>query len=100
MNKLGYTLLELLLTIVIIALIVSMSFQSYHHAKRQAEAVRCKTYRKQMEVVQSMPEFDYTTQYGEFSEYSSVVDEMVFMYNECFRCHPSVTNNEWQETGL
>ena len=97
MNKLGYTLLELLLTIVIIALIVSMSLQSYHQAKRQAEAVRCKTYRKQMEIVQSMPEFDYTTKYGEFSEYTSVVDEMVFMYNECFRCHPSVTNNEWQK---
>ena len=95
MNKSGYTLLELLLTIVIIALIISMSLQSYHQAKRQAEAVRCKSYRKQMEIVQSMPEFDYTTQYEEFSDYSSVVDEMVFMYNECFRCHPSVTNNEW-----
>ena len=94
MNKSGYTLLELLLTIVIIALIISMSLQSYHQAKRQAEAVRCKSYRKQMEIVQSMPEFDYTTQYGEFSKYSSVIDEMVFMYNECFRCHPSVTNNQ------
>ena len=94
MNKSSYTLLELLLTITIIALIISMSLQSYYRAKRQAEAVRCKTYRKQMETVQSMPEFDYTTKYGEFSEYTSVVDEMVFMYNECFRCHPSVTNNE------
>ena len=93
MNK-GFTLLELLLVIVIIMLIASMSLQSYYQAKKQAEAVRCKTYRKQMETVQSMPEFDYTTKYGEFSKYSSVVDEMVFMYNECFRCHPSVTNNE------
>ena len=94
MNK-GFTLLELLLVIVIIMLIASMSLQSYYRAKKQAEIVRCKTYRKQMEIVQSMPEFDYTTQYEEFSDYSSVVDEMVFMYNECFRCHPSVTNNEW-----
>ncbi len=94
MNK-GFTLLELLLVIVIIMLIASMSLQSYYQAKKQAEIVRCKTYRKQMETVQSMPEFDYTTQYEEFSDYSSVVDEMVFMYNECFRCHPSVTNNEW-----
>ena len=94
MNK-GFTLLELLLVIVIIMLIASMSLQSYYRAKKQAEIVRCKTYRKQMETVQSMPEFDYTTKYGEFSKYSSVVDEMVFMYNECFRCHPSVTNNEW-----
>ncbi len=94
MNK-GFTLLELLLVIVIIMLIASMSLQSYYRAKKQAEIVRCKTYRKQMETVQSMPEFDYTTQYEEFSDYSSVVDEMVFMYNECFRCHPSVTNNEW-----
>ena len=94
MNK-GFTLLELLLVIVIIMLIASMSLQSYYQAKKQAEIVRCKTYRKQMETVQSMPEFDYTTQYGEFSNYSSVIDEMVFMYNECFRCHPSVTNNEW-----
>ena len=94
MNK-GFTLLELLLVIVIIMLIASMSLQSYYQAKKQAEIVRCKTYRKQMETVQSMPEFDYTTQYGEFSDYSSVVDEMVFMYNDCFRCHPSVTNNEW-----
>ena len=96
MNK-GFTLLELLLVIVIIMLIASMSLQSYYQAKKQAEIVRCKTYRKQMETVQSMPEFDYTTQYEEFSDYSSVVDEMVFMYNECFRCHPSVTNNEWQK---
>ena len=95
--KKGFTVLELLLVITIIMLIASMSLQSYYQAKRQAEAVRCKTYRKQMETVQSMPEFDYTTKYGEFSEYSSVVDEMVFMYNECFRCHPSVTNNEWQK---
>jgi prepilin-type N-terminal cleavage/methylation domain-containing protein len=93
-NK-GFTLLELLLVIVIIMLIASMSLQSYYQAKKQAEIVRCKTYRKQMETVQSMPEFDYTTQYEEFSDYSSVVDEMVFMYNECFRCHPSATNNEW-----
>ena len=92
--KKGFTVLELLLVIAIIMLIASMSLQSYYQAKRQAEAVRCKTYRKQMEAVQSMPEFDYTTKYGEFSEYTSVVDEMVFMYNECFRCHPSVTNRE------
>ena len=76
MNK-GFTLLELLLVIVIIMLIASMSLQSYYQAKKQAEIVRCKTYRKQMETVQSMPEFDYTTQYEEFSDYSSVVDEMV-----------------------
>ena len=95
--KKGFTVLELLLVITIIMLIASMSLQSYYQAKRQAEAVRCKAYRKQMETVQSMPEFDYTTKYGEFSEYTSVVDEMVFMYNECFRCHPSVTNNEWQK---
>ena len=95
--KKGFTVLELLLVITIIMLIASMSLQSYYQAKRQAEAVRCKTYRKQMEVVQSVPEFDYTTKYGEFSEYTSVIDEMVFMYNECFRCHPSVTNNEWQK---
>ena len=93
--KKGFTVLELLLVIAIIMLIASMSLQSYYQAKKQAEIVRCKTYRKQMETVQSMPEFDYTTQYEEFSDYSSVVDEMVFMYNECFRCHPSVTNNEW-----
>ena len=97
MNKSGYSLLELLLTVIIIAMMISTPLQSYHQAKRQAEAVRCKSYRKQMEIVQSMPEFDYTTQYGEFSDYSSVIDEMIFMYNECFRCHPSVTNNEWQK---
>jgi prepilin-type N-terminal cleavage/methylation domain-containing protein len=93
----GFTLLELLLVITIIMLIASMSLESYYQAKRRAEAVRCKTYRKQMETVQSMPEFDYTTQYGEFSEYTSVVDEMVLMYNECFRCHPSVNDNNWKK---
>ena len=92
--KKGFTVLELLLVITIIMLIASMSLQSYYQAKRQAEAVRCKTYRKQMEAVQSMPEFDYTTKYGEFSEYTSVIDEMVFMYNECFRCHPSVSTDK------
>ena len=94
MNEKGFTVLELLLVIAIIMLIASMSLQSYYQAKKQAEAVRCKTYRKQMETVQSMPEFDYTTKYGEFSEYTSVVDEMVFMYNECFRCHPSVSRDK------
>ena len=69
----GFTLLELLLVITIIMLIASMSLESYYQAKRQAEAVRCKTYRKQMETVQSL------------------------MYNECFRCHPSVNDNNWKK---
>ena len=38
-----------------------------------------------------MPEFDYTFDYGEHSDFSSVVDEMVLMYNQCYKCHEPAT---------
>ena len=95
MNNKGYTLLELLLCITIILILVGNLAGNFYAAKEVAKEVRCKTYRKQMELFYSMPEFDYTQDYGEYSDYTSVIDEMVLMYNECYRCHPSVNNNNW-----
>lgn len=91
----AFTILELLLTLLIILIIVSNSVSNYYEAKKAANAVSCKSYRRQMDLIQNMPEFDYTNNYEEFSDYTSVIDEMVLMYNKCFQCHPKVTNNNW-----
>ena len=91
----AFTILELLLTLLIILIIASNSVSNYYEAKKAAKAISCKSYRRQMDLIQSMPEFDYTNNYEEFSDYTSVVDEMVLMYNKCFECHPKVTNNNW-----
>lgn len=96
MNNKGYTLLELLLCITIILILVSNIAGTYYNAKQAAKEVRCKAYRKQMELIQSMPEYDYSRNYGEYSDYTSVVDEMILMYNECYKCHPSANNNVWK----
>tara|TARA_R100000008_G_scaffold71605_1_gene49482 strand:- start:306 stop:605 length:300 start_codon:yes stop_codon:yes gene_type:complete len=85
--KHGFTLLELLLTITVILLLVALSLETYSKTKKSAEYARCKLYRQQMEIIHELPEFDYSRDYGERSPFSSVVDEMVLMYNECYRCH-------------
>ena len=95
MNK-GYTLLELLLVLVIILILTSNAIAAYHRAKNAANEAKCNSYRRQMELIQSMPEFDYTFDYGEHSDFSSVVDEMVLMYNQCYKCHEPVTDNDWR----
>ena len=95
MNK-GYTLLELLLVLVIILILTSNAIAAYHRAKNAAKEAKCNSYRRQMELIQSMPEFDYTIDYGEHSDFSSVVDEMVLMYNQCYKCHEPVTDNDWR----
>ena len=90
MNK-GYTLLELLLALVIILILTSNAIAAYHKAKNAAKEAQCNSYRRQMELIQSMPEFDYTFDYGEHSDFSSVVDDMVLMYNQCYKCHKPAT---------
>ena len=81
MNIKAFTLLELLLTITIIALITSLSLQSYANAKRAARIASCKTYRKQIETFQEMPEYSYP------SIQNKDLQLLIKTYDQCFQCH-------------
>ena len=91
----GFTLLEMLMAITIIALLVSMAVQSYKSAKDKARYVACVSYRRQMEIIDFVPEWTYTTDYSEGTDIYRIIDEMVLAYNKCFECHGSVSNNNW-----
>ena len=91
----GFTLLEMLMAITIIALLVSMAVQSYKSAKDKARYVACVSYRRQMEIIDFVPEWTYTTDYSEGTDIYRIIDEMVLAYNKCFECHGSVINNDW-----
>ena len=56
--KQGYTLSELLLTITIIALLCALAVQSYTNAKRRAQIAACQVYKKQIDALKSMPEYN------------------------------------------
>ena len=81
MNTKAFTLLELLLTITIIALLTSLALQSYANAKRAARIAACKTYRKQIETFYEMPEYSFP----------SITDQdlrlLIKTYDQCFQCH-------------
>ena len=79
--KKGFTVLELLLTITVILLLVSLSLQSYANAQRQARIAACKVYRKQIEAFHEMPEYNLTT----ISD--SDIKLLVQTYNQCYNCH-------------
>ena len=93
--SLGFTLLEMLMAITIIALLVSMAVQSYKSAKDKARYAACVSYRRQMEAIDFVPEWTYTTDYSEGTDIYRIIDEMVLAYNKCFECHASVNNNDW-----
>ena len=82
MNQ-SFTLLELLLTVAVIALLCSLSLQSYANAKRQAQIAACQVYKKQIDTLKSMPEYNNT--------YITPEDIMTLVktYDRCYECHAS-----------
>mgnify|MGYP003147257682 CR=1 FL=1 len=79
----GYTLLELLLTITIIALLCVLAIQSYANAKRKAQITACQIYKKQIDTLKSMPEYNntYIT--------PKDINTLVKIYDRCYECHAS-----------
>ena len=84
MNQ-SFTLLELLLTITVIALLCSLSLQSYVNAKRQAQIAACQVYKKQMDLLKSMPE------YNSFKLELKDIETLVKIYDRCYECHASAS---------
>ena len=82
MNQ-SFTLLELLLTITVIALLCGLSIQSYANAKRQAQIAACQVYKKQIDTLKNMPEYN--------SQYITAEDIKVLVktYDRCYECHAS-----------
>ena len=89
--KKGFTVLELLLTITVILLLVSLSLQSYANAQRQARISVCKTYRKQIETFHAMPEYDFSS-IGEVDRSTEDLNDLIKAYDHCFDCHSSAWN--------
>ena len=58
--KKGFTVLELLLTITVIFLLISLSLQTYSNAKRQAQIAACQIHKKQVDMLRNMPEYNVT----------------------------------------
>jgi len=81
--KKGFTVLELLLTITVIFLLISLSLQTYANAKRQAQIAACQVYKKQIDTLKNMPEYN--------SQYITPEDikTLVKTYDRCYECHAS-----------
>ena len=67
--KKGFTVLELLLTITVIFLLISLSLQTYSNAKRQAQIAACQIHKKQVDMLRNMPEYNVTKLEPETSTY-------------------------------
>ena len=81
--KKGFTVLELLLAITVIFLLISLSLQAYTNAKRQAQIAACQVYKKQIDTLKKMPEYN--------SAYITPEDikTLVKTYDRCYECHAS-----------
>ena len=81
--KKGFTVLELLLTITVIFLLISLSLQTYSNAKRQAQIAACQVYKKQIDTLKNMPEYN--------SQYITAEDIKILVktYDRCYECHAS-----------
>tara|TARA_R100000008_G_scaffold24680_1_gene13287 strand:+ start:243 stop:518 length:276 start_codon:yes stop_codon:yes gene_type:complete len=84
MNQ-SFTLLELLLTIAVIALLCSLSLQSYVNAKRKAQIAACQVYKKQIDTLKRMPEYNMTELRPED------IEILVKVYDRCYECHASAS---------
>ena len=82
MNQ-SFTLLELLLTIAVIALLCSLSLQSYINAKRKAQIAACQVHKKQVDMLKNMPESNVTKLQPED------IEILVKVYDRCYECHAS-----------
>ena len=82
MNQ-SFTLLELLLTVAVIALLCSLALQNYVNAKRQAQIAACQVYKKQIDTLKNMPEYN--------SQYITAEDIKILVktYDRCYECHAS-----------
>ena len=89
--KKGFTVLELLLTMTVIMLLVSLSLQSYANAQRQARIAACKVYRKQIETFHAMPEYDFSS-IGDVDRSTEDLNDLIKAYDHCFDCHSSAWN--------
>lgn len=84
MNQ-SFTLLELLLTVAVIALLCSLSLQSYANAKRQAQISACQVHKKQIDTLKNMPEYNVTRLEPED------IKTLVKVYDRCYECHASAS---------
>ena len=82
MNQ-SFTLLELLLTVAVIALLCSLALQNYVNAKRKPQIAACQVYKKQMDTLKSMPEYNNTYMTPED------IKTLVKTYDRCYECHAS-----------
>ena len=83
--KKGFTVLELLLAITVIILLISISLQAYANAKRQAQIAACQVYKKQIDTLKNMPEYN--------SPYITAEDIKILAktYDRCYECHASTS---------
>ena len=84
MNQ-SFTLLELLLTIAVIALLCSLSLQSYANAKRKAQIAACQVHKEQVDMLKNMPEYNVTKLEPED------IKILVKVYDQCYECHASAS---------
>ena len=84
MNQ-SFTLLELLLTISVIALLCSLSLQSYINAKRKAQIAACQVHKKQVDMLKNMPEYNVNKLQPED------IKILVKVYDQCYECHASAS---------
>ena len=84
MNR-SFTLLELLLSIAVIALLCSLSLQSYVNTKRETQIAACQVYKKQIDTLKIMPEYNTTTLEPED------IKILVKVYDRCYECHASAS---------
>ena len=84
MNQ-SFTLLELLLTIAVIALLCSLSLQSYANAKRKAQIAACQVHKKQVDMLKNMHEYNVTKLEPED------IKILVKVYDQCYECHASAS---------
>ena len=84
MNQ-SFTLLELLLTIVVIALICSLALQNYVNAKRRAQIAACQVHKKQVDMLKNMPEYNIS------KLEPKDIEILVKVYDRCYECHASAS---------
>ena len=84
MNQ-SFTLLELLLTVTVIALLCSLALQNYVNAKRQAQIAACQVHKKQVDMLKNMPEYNVTKLEPED------IKILVKVYDQCYECHASAS---------
>ena len=84
MNQ-SFTLLELLLTVAVIALLCSLALQNYVNAKRRAQIAACQVHKKQVDMLKNMPEYNVTKLQPED------IEILVKVYDRCYECHASAS---------